>query len=109
LGFWRQRDTPHAALILRTLQDQHRTKGQQLWATAHTATVDFRKVYDSVLRQQLWDKLAASSLGGNWLRALQALYANVPMAVRTAGGLSPCFQARLGLKQPSQPTVWAAH
>ncbi|KAL4855790.1 Retrovirus-related Pol polyprotein from type-2 retrotransposable element R2DM [Chlorella vulgaris] len=106
-GFRRQRGTAHAALVLRTLQDQHRAEGQQLWA----CFVDFRKAYDSVPRQRLWDKLAASGMGGSWLRAVQALYADVPMAVRTTGGLSPCFQARLGLKQgcPLSPTLFGLY
>ncbi|KAI3436401.1 hypothetical protein D9Q98_005818 [Chlorella vulgaris] len=79
-GFRRQSGTAHAALILSTLQDQHRAEEQQLWA----CFVEFRKAYDSVPRQRLWDKLAASGMGGSWLRAVQALYADVPMAQRRA-------------------------
>ncbi|KAI3432469.1 hypothetical protein D9Q98_004018 [Chlorella vulgaris] len=41
---------------------------------------EFRKAHDSVPRQQLWDKLVASGLGGSWLRAVQALSADVPVA-----------------------------
>jgi hypothetical protein len=55
--------------------------------------------YDTVPRAQLWEKLHAAGLGGEWLRAVQALYADVPMAVRTADGVSAPFQARIGLKQ----------
>jgi hypothetical protein len=76
-GFRRHRGTAHAALELRTLQDQHRAEGQQLWV----CFVDFRKAYDSVPLQRLWDKLAASGMGGRWLRAMQALYADVPMCL----------------------------
>jgi hypothetical protein len=106
-GFRRRRSTAQAALVLRSLQDQHRASGQQLWA----CFVDFRKAYDCVPRQQLWAKLAARGLSGSWLRAVQALYADVPMSVRTAGGLSPCFQARLGLKQgcPASPTLFGLY
>ncbi|KAI3428415.1 hypothetical protein D9Q98_007242 [Chlorella vulgaris] len=38
-GFRRQCGTAHAALVLRTLQDQQRAQGQQLWA----CSVDFFK------------------------------------------------------------------
>jgi hypothetical protein len=106
-GFRRQRSTAQAALVLRTLQDQHRSTGQQLWA----CFVDFKKAYDTVPRQRLWTKLAARGLDGSWLRAVQALYADVPMSVRTAAGLSPCFQATLGLKQgcPASPTLFGLY
>jgi hypothetical protein len=30
-GFWRKRSTEQTALVLRTLQDQHRQQNQQLW------------------------------------------------------------------------------
>ena len=106
-GFRRKRSTAQAALVLRSLQDQHRRSGQQLWV----AWVDFKQAYDRVPRQQLWEKLAARGLGGEWLRAVQALYADVPMAVRTAAGLSPCFQASVGLKQgcPASPTLFGLY
>lgn len=81
--------------MLGTLQDQHRQRGQRIW----TCFVDFRKAYDTVPRDRVWTKLATCSLYGAWLRAVHALYANVPISVRTAAGLSPCFQATIGLKQ----------
>ena len=106
-GFRRKRSTEQAAFVLRTLQEQHRQQGQQLWA----CFVDFKKAYDTVPRQRLWAKLAACGLAGNWLRAVQALYADVPMSVRTAAGLSPCFQATIGLKQgcPASPTLFGLY
>jgi len=93
--------------VLRALQDQHRRSGRQLWA----CFVDFKQAYDRVPRQLLWEKLAARGLGGEWRRAVQALYADVPMAVRTAGGLSPGFQATVGLKQgcPASPTLFGLY
>ena len=106
-GFRRKRSTAQAALVLRALQDQYRRSGQQLWA----AWVDFKQAYDRVQRHLLWEKLAARGLSGEWLRAVQALYADVPMSVRTAAGLSPCFQANVGLKQgcPASPTLFGLY
>ena len=106
-GFRRQRSTGQAALVLRTLQDQHRSRGQKLFAV----WVDFRKAYDCIPRQLLWQKLAARGLGGSWLRGVQALYADVTMSVCTADGPSPCFQARIGLKQgcPLSPTLFGLY
>ena len=94
-GFRRERSTTQAAFVLRTLIEQHRAEGVPLW----TCFVDFKQAYDTVPRDKLWTKLAAAGLGGWWLQAVQALYASVPMAVRTPAGVSALFQSMLGLKQ----------
>ena len=94
-GFRRGRSTTQAAFVLRTLMEQHRAEGVPLWA----CFVDFKQAYDTVPRDKLWAKLAAAGLGGWWLQAVQALYASVPMAVRTPAGVSAVFQSLLGLKQ----------
>ena len=106
-GFRRKRSTGQAAFVLRTLQEQHRRGKQQLW----TCFVDFKQAYDRVPRQLLWEKLEARGLGGEWLRAVKALYADVAMAVRTSAGISPCFQATMGLKQgcPLSPTLFGLY
>ena len=106
-GFRRKRSTGQAAFVLRTLQEQHRRGKQRLWA----CFVDFKQAYDRVPRQLLWEKLEACGLGGEWLRAVQALYVDVPMAVRTSAGISPCFQATMGLKQgcPLSPTLFGLY
>lgn len=106
-GFRRKRSTGQAAFMLRTLQEQHRRGKQRLWA----CFIDFKQAYDRVPRQLLWEKLEARGLGGEWLRAVQALYADVPMAVRTSAGISPCFQATMGLKQgcPLSPTLFGLY
>jgi hypothetical protein len=93
--------------VLRAIQDQHRSSGQQLWV----CFVDFKQAYDRVPRERLWAKLQARGFGGEWLQAVRALYADVPMSVRTASGLSACFQARIGLKQgcPASPTLFGLY
>ena len=57
-------------------------------------------------KKACWDMRAARGCGSSWLRAVQELYANVPLSVRTADDHSPCFQSRVGLKQgcPLSPT-----
>ena len=103
-GFRRQRGTAHPAYNLRSLIEQTRAENCQLWA----CFVDFKQAYDTVPRQQLWAKLTAAGLDPWYLRALQALYASVPMTVRTPAGLSSIFQAPLGVKQSGQlHHLWA--
>ena len=65
----------------------------------YAAFVDFQKAYDTVPRHLLWAKLEAAGIRGWCLRAVQALYADVPMCVRTAEGCTNTFQSLLGLKQ----------
>ena len=69
--------------------------GMRRHATACDGMRRHATAYDTVPRAQLWEKLHAAGLGGEWLRAVQALYADVPMAVRTADGVSAPFQARM--------------
>jgi hypothetical protein len=52
----------------------------------YAAVIDFQKAYDSVPRQLLWVKLQRAGLHGRFLQAVQALYADVPMCVKTATG-----------------------
>ncbi len=51
------------------------------------------------LPRQQGSAAPSHGLGGEWLRAVKALYADIPMAARTSAGISPCFQAAMGLKQ----------
>jgi hypothetical protein len=73
--------------------------------------VDFRKAYDSVQREMLWAKLEARGVRGRALEALKALYANVPISVKTAAGLTAPFQTTVGLKQgdPTSPNVFGLY
>ncbi len=57
-----------------------------------------------MLRHLLWEKLEARGLGGEWLQAVKALYADVPMAVSTLAGISPCHGLEPGL--PLSPTLF---
>ena len=106
-GFRRRRGTSHAAFVLRTLQEQARLLGGELWA----CFVDFKQAYDRVRRDLLWAKLEARGLGGEWQAAVRALYAEVPMSVRTEEGLAECFLATLGLLQgcPLSPTLFGLY
>ena len=87
-GSRRKCSTARAAFVLRALRDQHRSSGKQSFACFD----DFQQAYNTVPRTQLWEKLHAAGLGGEWLRAMQALYADVTMAVRTAESVAAPFR-----------------
>ena len=132
-GFRRQRSTEQAALALRTVIECHRQQrqcggsstrseqpqrrhtrrrrrqrgGSQLWA----CFVDFKQAYDRVPRAQLWQRLESMGYGGQWLRAVRALYADVPMSVTAPGLEGRVFSATQGLKQgcPLSPTLFSLY
>ena len=103
-GFRRGRSTVDNCFILRALAERARARGVKLFLCA----VDFEKAFDSVDRELLWAALRRAGIGGDMLRAVQAMYADVPVCVRSTEGLSGCFQSVLGVKQgcPLSPLLF---
>jgi hypothetical protein len=81
--------------VLRALVERARAKGIKLYICA----VDLEKAFDSVDRPLLWAALQRAGIEGCMLATIQALYADVPVCVKTAEGLSQTFQSTLGVKQ----------
>ena len=103
-GFRPDHRTTDNVLVLRVLTERHRAEQQPLFC----AFVDFRKAYDTVPRDLLWAKLKARGVHGHMLDSLKALYADVPISVKTAAGTTLPFQSTVGLKQgdPSSPNLF---
>ena len=106
-GFREDHRCSDQLLVLRTLVEQEREARKPLY----TCFVDFRKAYDSVPRDLLWEKLAGLGVRGTFLQGVKALYASVPMAVKTSDGLSDSFEAVMGVKQgcPLSPTLFGLY
>ena len=70
--------------------------------------VDFRKAFDSVTRELLWQKMAANGINGKYLDCIQALYTNMTSSVRINDDFSPPFSTNRGVKQgcPLSPTLF---
>ncbi len=94
-------------LVLRTVIEQQRS----VKAPLYTCFVDFRKAYDSMPRDLLWTKLERLGVHGWFLDGIKALYAEVPMAVKTAQGLTCTFESVMGVKQgcPLSPTLFGLY
>ncbi|KAL4856937.1 U3 small nucleolar RNA-associated protein 18 [Chlorella vulgaris] len=103
-GFRQGYRTVDNCFILRALAERARSRGVKLYLCA----VDFEKAFDSVDRPLLWAALQRAGIGGTMLQAIQAMYADVPVCVRTEEGLSGCFQSVLGVKQgcPLSPLLF---
>ena len=81
--------------MLRTVIEQQRI----VKAPLYTCFVDFKKAYDTVPRDMLWTKLQRLGVHGWFLDGKKALFAEVPMAVKTAQGLTCTFDSVMGVKQ----------
>lgn len=106
-GFRRKRSCAQAAFVLRTTIERVRARGGKLYA----CFVDFQKAYDLVPRHLLWVKLQRAGVQGWFLQAVQALYADVPMCVKTPAGCTETFQSLLGVKQgcPLSPNLFGMY
>lgn len=106
-GFRSNHRTTDQLFVMRTLVEQARKEKRPLY----TCFVDFQKAYDTVPRDLLWSKLQRIGIGDEFLRAVQALYADVPVCVQLTDGTSPSFPSLLGVKQgcPLSPTLFGMY
>ena len=61
--------------------------------------VDYRKAFDTVDRNKVWEKLEKLNTSSKLLAMLQAIYSSVQACVRWNGKLSGSFSCPFGLKQ----------
>lgn len=103
-GFRKGYRTTENCFVLRALIERARANRAKLYCCA----VDFEKAFDTVNREQLWAALRRAGIGGAMLAAIQAMYAEVMVCVRTEEGLSGTFQSLLGVKQgcPLSPLLF---
>ena len=106
-GFRKDHRTTDQTFVVRTLIEKAKADKQPLYS----CFVDFKKAYDTVPRDLLWEKLQRIGVHGEFLRGVQALYADVPMALQFEGGMSDTFQSTLGVKQgcPLSPTLFGIY
>lgn len=103
-GFRQGFRTTDNCFILRALAERARARGVKLYICA----VDLEKAFDCVDRPLLWASLQRAGVGGSMLATLQALYADVPVCVKTAEGMSGTFLSTIGVKQgcPLSPLLF---
>lgn len=65
----------------------------------YVAFVDFKKAFDTVSKEALWDILHRHGIQGRFLKMLQAIYSQVICKVRCNGDYSEPFDSYSGLKQ----------
>lgn len=103
-GFRKERGTIEASFVLNTLIDEYRNIKRPLYV----AFVDFRKAYDGISRDALWECLSRLGVCDSYLRVLKAMYDIVALRVRSNGNMGPEFSSRVGVKQgdPLSPLLF---
>jgi hypothetical protein len=103
-GFRAKFRTTDHIFTLQTLIDKAKAHS----TTLYCCFVDFKKAFDSVPRELLWQRLREAGLHGTMLAALQSMYSNVQAQVATPQGLSASFPCDLGVKQgcPLSPLLF---
>ena len=98
-GFRKGRSAIDHIFTLHAGIEKHLSKNTKLYV----AFIDFRKAYDTVDRQILWDVLMKSGVSGRMCKVIQSMYETVQACVMSGsgseGGLSDYFCCLQGLKQ----------
>ena len=96
-GFRKGRSTIDSIFVMIFMIEKSLSKSK---GKLYVAFVDFRKAYDSVNRNLLWDVLRRAGGHGKMLKALKAMYKSVTASVRAQTGLiTEEFACPVGLKQ----------
>jgi hypothetical protein len=103
-GFRHSRGGNDNAFILNTLYDKYKAASKPIY----TAFIDFRKAYDSINRNILWNSLRSLGLHGRMMDTIISMYKNINIRVRLNGQLGDSFSSLLGVKQgdPLSPLLF---
>ena len=106
-GFRRDHRTTDNVFIMRTLIAAARKSHDKLYC----CFIDFKKAFDSVPRQKLWEVLAARGITGPILQCLRSMYAQDKASVATPEGLTEPFPCTIGVKQgcPASPLLFGLY
>lgn len=106
-GFRRAFSTIDHIFTLRCLIDQAKAQKKRL----HCCFVDFRKAFDTVPRERLFQRLQTLRVPPQMAWGIYALYEQVLGRVRCPGGLSNIIASTVGVKQgcPLSPTLFGLY
>ena len=85
----------NAFILSAILQKYLNRKGGELYV----CFVDFKKAFDSVNRQKLWQVLTTNGIKGNVFKAIYSMYACVKFCVRFNNECTNTFDCPVGLRQ----------
>ena len=94
-GFRKKRSTTDHILSLCNIIETRK----KMKKSTFCAFIDFKKAYDSINRNILWQRLRDSGIGGRMLIAIKALYNSVSSCVRVNYFTTDWFDVKVGLRQ----------
>ena len=79
--------------------------------TTYCCFVDFKKAFDTMTIDKLWNKMEELCILDGYRAAIQRLYEKVRAKIRTSEGMSKCFGSDIGVKQgcPLSPTLFGLY
>ena len=103
-GFLPERSTIDCIFILHAIISKYISAGQQLFC----AFVDFKKAFDKIQRNILWNKLISYGVSTKMLNMLRSIYSSVKICVKHNGVCSDFFNSYSGVKQgePLSPLLF---
>lgn len=94
-GFRKNYSTTDHIFNLKCLIDLYLFRGKKLYC----AFIDYKKAFDSVNRQYLWQKLLANNVDGKMFRIIHNLYASAKSCVKQGHMKSTTFSSNVGVRQ----------
>ena len=98
--------TPDHLLTLKSLVNKYVTDKSK--SKLYTCFVDFRKAFDTVWHQGVYQKLSQANITGNFLETLKDMYNKTECAVKIGGKLTQFFPCKKGVRQgdPLSPLLF---
>ena len=106
-GFRKDHRTADNIFIMNALITQAKKDKKKLYC----CFVDFKKAFDSVPRQRLWQVLASCGVTNKIISCLQSIYSRDKACVLTQEGLTESFECTAGVKQgcPVSPLLFGMY
>ena len=99
-GFKKRHSTVDSIFILKTLIDKFvKSKPQKRRNLLFSCFVDFRKAFDRIPRQKLFEKLRKEGIKGRFLEIVMSMYSKDKSAVKINNKMTEAFPCYTGVKQ----------
>ena len=105
IGFSKGHNTSDHIFLMQTLIEKVVKRDKR---KLYTAFIDFKKAYDTVDREILFNHLKQLGINGLFLKNITAMYENTKYSIKLKNGYSHALNSNLGLKQgcPLSPLLF---
>ena len=105
IGFSKGHNTSDHIFLMQTLIEKVVKRDKR---KLYTAFIDFKKAYDTVDREILFNHLKQLGINGLFLKNITAMYENTKYSIKLKNGHSQALNSNLGLKQgcPLSPLLF---